>query len=109
MAGRASAYGVPQDLVTAWSSLLQAAVSHLCIQPFECLWTSCRIRAKAIWVLVVVDAHLGLAFGASLPILFALRRMIWVLPCVTEVVSAHQGSCSPWRPGYTASPSLPCS
>lgn len=72
MEGRASAYGVPQHLVTSWSALLQTAVSHLCIWPFECLWTSCRIRAKATRVLVVVDVHLGLAFGASVPIHFAL-------------------------------------
>lgn len=46
--GRASAYGVPKHLVTAWSPLLQLAVSHLHNWSFRYLWTSSRVRTNAV-------------------------------------------------------------
>lgn len=49
----------------------------------------------AIWALEAVAVHLGLTSGTSFSILFALGLMIWVLLCVAEIVSAHQGSYFP--------------
>ncbi|CAK7297128.1 hypothetical protein VULLAG_LOCUS5931 [Vulpes lagopus] len=51
--GRASAYGVPKHLVTAWSPLLQLAVSHLHNWSFSwpdyILWTPLQL-GMPVWL-----------------------------------------------------------